>query len=191
MNPGSERPGPAAVAGLEVGGGLRLRPQDAGDADFLLRLFAETHGASLLLAPLDDARRLALLRSQAELHEAAVADAAGALRRWIVERAGEGQDELPDGSAIGRLALGERGEALYLADLALLVEVQGQGIGARLVEAVKREAGKLGRPLLLNARRDGRALALYLRLGFRVEADSGELSLPLRWSPAPDPGPGR
>lgn len=171
MNPASEQR-------IDLGGGLRLRPQRPDDAVFLLQLFAESHGATLLLVPLGDAEKRALLERQAALHEAALGESAPGARRWIVER---------DGRAIGRLVEGPRDGCRYLADVALLAEMQGQGLGTRLVQWLQTAAQSEGRPLTLKARRDGRALALYRRLGFELAGDDGGLLVELRWPSADVP----
>lgn len=169
MNPDSEE---APVLGAD----LRLRPESPRDGAFLFRLFAETHGAALLLAPLDDAGRRALLDQQSALHERALRERVPSARRWIVER---------DRRPVGRLVVEQRAGYRYLADIALLPECQGEGLGGRLVEWLKREAGRAGETLTLKARREGRALAFYLRHGFTVVGrDGGQLLLDLRWRPS-------
>ncbi|SMF72554.1 Acetyltransferase (GNAT) domain-containing protein [Tistlia consotensis] len=164
---------PASEAGIPLGGGIRLRPQRPEDAAFLCRLFAESHGAALLLVPLGEAEMRALVEHQAELHEMALDSGVPGARRWIVER---------EGRPVGRLVEGPRDGGRYLADVALLAEARGLGIGTRLVRWL--QAGTAGRALTLKARRNGRALALYRRLGFEIVGDEGGLLVELRWRPA-------
>ena len=69
--------------------------------------------------------------------------------------------DAPDGTVIGFGAAVDTGRARHLADLFLLPDRQGQGVGRRLLEAVLEDAW----PRTTFASDDPRALPLYVRAG--------------------------
>ena len=80
---------------------------------------------------------------------------------------------LSGGKPIGRLKVYEDEEELMLVDIALVPEVQGQGIGTWLLEGLKNRAREAKKPLRLHVLVTSRGFRLYERLGFRRVADDG------------------
>ena len=72
-----------------------------------------------------------------------------------------------DGKNAGGFAIDHHPHVLFLADLQLLPEYQGHGIGSAIIGALTAEARGTGRPLLLQVLDNNpRARRLYERLGF-------------------------
>ena len=72
------------------------------------------------------------------------------------------------GKAIGLLKLGILNHSLHIRQFQVLPEFQGQGIGKRVLEVVKKKAVQLKRPITLNVLLENPAKTLYCRLGFKV-----------------------
>jgi ribosomal protein S18 acetylase RimI-like enzyme len=69
----------------------------------------------------------------------------------------------------GSLWLGKQSDVLYLADLQILPELQGLGIGTAVVRGLIAQAETLGVPVgLVVQQTNARARRLYERLGFKV-----------------------
>jgi SAM-dependent methyltransferase len=87
------------------------------------------------------------------------------------------------GQAIGTVRT-TRGEgALFVADIAILPEHQGRGIGARLLRDVLAEADGARLPVRLQVLRTNPARRLYERHGFTVETTTPERVLMVRPPP--------
>ncbi|HVI38634.1 MAG TPA: GNAT family N-acetyltransferase, partial [Gaiellales bacterium] len=122
---------------------IALRPVEAADAPFLLRVFASSRpDLALLPEP--------LVRLQFAAQDAAYARA----RRSVV---------VVDGVDAGRLYV----EVDRVVDITLLPEFRGRGIGTSLLEGLMDERVSLSVSVMNPAR------ALYERLGFRVVSDDG------------------
>jgi ribosomal protein S18 acetylase RimI-like enzyme len=83
---------------------------------------------------------------------------------------------LVDGAPAGRVVLARRGDAVHVADIALLPEHRGRGHGGALLRSIMDGAGRV----TLTVQRGSRALALYERLGFRVTEET-PTDLRLEW----------
>jgi len=81
-------------------------------------------------------------------------------------RAGDSHIIEVDGEPAGRLQLEERDDTVYLANINILPEYQGRGIGAAVIGDVIRDAAP--RPVTLRVLKSNpEAQRLYERLGFR------------------------
>lgn len=158
-----------------------LRAETAADADFLYALFRCEALRVLALADLPEPVLEQLVamqqRAQTQSYRAHYPQA----RRWVVEL---------DGVAIGRLVEADQPGAIYIVDIAILPEAQGQGLGARALRPVLAEAGRRGLAVRAKVRFDNRAsLALFDRLGFRV-LDPGAIPMLDLERPWPEPACG-
>jgi ribosomal protein S18 acetylase RimI-like enzyme len=89
-----------------------------------------------------------------------------------------------DGQDIGVLIVEEDDEQIYLAEIQILPESQGRGIGSVIVRELMQTATATGKPLTLRVLHvNSRARALYERLGFRQFKEI-ETHAYLRWDPA-------
>jgi ribosomal protein S18 acetylase RimI-like enzyme len=95
--------------------------------------------------------------------------------RWQIIQA-HGQD-------IGVLIVEEGDDEIYLAEIEILPEWQGRGIGAAIVRSLMEQAAVSAKPLTLRVLHvNQRAWALYERLGFCPFKEI-ETHAYLRWSP--------
>jgi ribosomal protein S18 acetylase RimI-like enzyme len=89
-----------------------------------------------------------------------------------------------DGRATGALWLEPRPAELYVADLQVLPELQGRGVGTAVLREIIAKAATLGLPITLQVLRvNRRAQRLYERLGFSVTATS-DASIDMRHAAA-------
>jgi ribosomal protein S18 acetylase RimI-like enzyme len=74
-----------------------------------------------------------------------------------------------DGQDVGRLSIDESPERVYLAQINLLPGYQGKGIGTAVIESIKADAARAGKPVELRVlKTNPNARRLYERLGFIV-----------------------
>ena len=83
---------------------------------------------------------------------------------------------LVDGTPAGRVVLARDGDAVHVADVALLPRFRGAGHGSALLRHVLAGAARV----TLTVQRGSRALAFYERLGFRVIEET-PTDLRLEW----------
>lgn len=143
---------------------LSLLAVSASHHDFIFRLFSVLKTDELQAWAWEEQMRQAVLRIQFEAHE----------RHYRANFPGA-EDSLIrlNETLVGRLIVLRSGKALHLADLALLPEFRGQGIGGTLIRKLQLEATAEGVPVRLNCFAGNRARRLYERLGFAVVTDSG------------------
>ena len=127
--------------------GLRRAHDD--DADAIGRLVAAAYGH---YAPLIGRTPIPMLT-----------DYAVAVREhevWVLDA---------DGEIVGVIELALRDDHLWIENVAIAPELQGQGLGRRLLEHAETEARRYERPelRLLTNERYARNLALYARNGYR------------------------
>lgn len=87
-----------------------------------------------------------------------------------------------DGLPAGLLKVARDGAAWQLIQIQLAPELQGRGLGQRLIEGVLAEARKAGAPVELDVLKINPARRLYERLGFAVVAEN-EHSFDMRYTP--------
>ncbi len=99
-----------------------------------------------------------------------------------------------DGQTIGYLQVLERDSHLYVQNIALSANHQGQGIGSQLLKDLQSQAAARRLPLRLGAfRSNAAALSLYQRLGFRQTGET-RTHTEMEWTaedadmPAPEDG---
>ncbi|HKQ07137.1 MAG TPA: GNAT family N-acetyltransferase [Blastocatellia bacterium] len=154
--------------------GVRLRPARVEDEDFLFALYASTRAEEMAAWGWPAAQQDMFLRMQYRALE----------QRYAAEReVSDHQIILHDDRPIGRLLVARTADEIRLADIALLPEQRGRGIGAALIGELQEEAERAGLPLRLHVTRDNRAARLYERLGFIITGDIGS-HFKMEWRPA-------
>ena len=137
-------------------GFLRLRPERIDDAIFLRTLFDASRPLAAQLAHLPADLRETVLRGQFMAQRQTLAAQYPQASALIIVV----EDELA-----GRLLFDAAGDALHIADIALLPSRRGQGIGTQLLQALAAAAAPRG--LSLEVADDNLpAQRLYARLGF-------------------------
>ena len=79
---------------------------------------------------------------------------------------------LQDAKPVGLLKVSRDGQDWKVIQIQLLSELQGQGLGAKLLKQVITEAVAAGASLTLSVLKANPARSLYERLGFVVESES-------------------
>jgi ribosomal protein S18 acetylase RimI-like enzyme len=99
-------------------------------------------------------------------------------RRWNPDNQ---QIIIVDERDAGRLTLNETPELIYIAQINLLPEFQGKGIGSAVIESVKAKAARAGKFVELRVlKTNPAARRLYERLGFAV-FDESDTHFWMRW----------
>jgi ribosomal protein S18 acetylase RimI-like enzyme len=126
-----------------------LREARADDLDFLLALHEATMREYVeRVWGWDDAWQASILRSRFRPE------------RWQIIQS--------DNQDVGLLVVEDDEDAMRLAEIEILPEWQGRGIGSSIVRWLMQEAARAGKPLTLRVLHvNERARALYERLGFR------------------------
>lgn len=90
---------------------------------------------------------------------------------------------LRKGEPIGWLIVDRSGATLHCVDIAVVPEARNQGVATWVWRTLQDEAAATARPLVLTVLRTNvRALALYVRLGFRVVGETDAHVL-MEWRP--------
>ena len=90
-----------------------------------------------------------------------------------------------DGLDAGRFLVERSGSMISVADIGLLPEYRGRGIGGGLIRDVLDRAAEAGLPVRLHVEQFNPASRLYRRLGFSPTGDNG-IYTEMEWKP---PGP--
>jgi ribosomal protein S18 acetylase RimI-like enzyme len=143
---------------------ISLRPVEAGDEPFLLRVYASTRADELALVPWSDAEKDAFLRQQFDAQA----------RQYREHYDGATFDVIEvDGRRGGRLYVARWEDEIRIIDLSLLPEHRGVGIGTRLLRELLEEGARTGKTVSIHVERLNPARRLYERLGFAVVEDKG------------------
>jgi len=160
----SKSVGSIPVASLPIPGGVSLRPETDGDAEFLLRLYLSVRWPELEAVNWPDEVKYSFLCDQFRIQTQQYGAYYPGLERWIVES---------DSGPIGRLYVHTTETEMRVVDISLLPECRGRGIGRALLEQAGCRADSLGKSLRLHVEQHNPALRLYRRLGFQVIDSTG------------------
>jgi ribosomal protein S18 acetylase RimI-like enzyme len=78
-----------------------------------------------------------------------------------------------DDRPIGRLIVARGNRDIHIADIIVLPEYRGAGIGTTLIRDILAEAAQAQKSVRLQVLNTNRAIRLYERLGFTIIADGG------------------
>jgi ribosomal protein S18 acetylase RimI-like enzyme len=151
---------------------VTLRPRRPADEPFLRRLYHSVRRDEVVAAGFTPDFARTFLDDQFRLQTAHFDRAYGAGTGFALV--------MCRGSAIGRLYLHETDGNIHVADISLLPEWRGRGIGAVLLRDVLERAAAAGKGVSLSVDKRNRAQGLYRRLGFVQVEDTGA-DLLLRW----------
>src|ERR1051325_2576327 len=141
---------------------VTLRPAQPEDEEFLYALYALSRREEMAAWGWPEAQQQMFLRMQFNARQAHYrAQFVNAEHRII----------MLDGSPIGRMVVAREADHFRLADIALVPEHRGRGVGARLVNELLDEAGREGKTVLLFVEKQNPAARLYGRLGFHIVGD--------------------
>lgn len=144
-----------------VGSSLSLRPAAPADEAFLARLHRSTR-PDLEQLPLPPPLLDALMAQQYQALIQGAGHAYASAMHCVIERAGE---------RAGALIVDIGANEVRLVYLALLPVLRGQGYGAEILRGLQQAAAQARAPLAATVwHTNPRARALYLRMGFVVDA---------------------
>jgi ribosomal protein S18 acetylase RimI-like enzyme len=153
---------------------VTLRPVDADDERFLLRVYAGTREEELAPVPWSAERKAAFVAHQFAAQSAHYAQHYAGLTADVI---------LLGGVPAGRLLVARWAEEIRIVDISILPEFRGGGAGSVLLRELLAEAEAAGKRLSIHVERENRALGLYERLGFRPVGEHG-VHLRMEWDPA-------
>jgi ribosomal protein S18 acetylase RimI-like enzyme len=149
---------------IASGPAVELRPVGPDDRPFLLRVYASVREPELEMAGFPPEQRGAFVAQQFEAQG----------RHYEESYEGASFDlVLVGGEPAGRLIVARWPAELRIADIALLPEHRGRGIGGGLLRSLVAEAEERGVKASVHVERFNPALALYRRLGFAAVAERG------------------
>jgi len=146
------------------------RKAEALDAEFLVRLFRESHQS--LMAALGAAAE-PLIEMQYRGRAMTYAAQFPAAENLIL------LDE--DGQPVGRLLLDRQPSRWRIVDVAVLAAQRGRGLGTFVLSECQRQAQAVGARLELRVEQHNPARRLYERLGFKV-AGQDAVAIEMVWS---------
>jgi len=152
---------------------LTLRPATPADDAFLLDLYAQNRQAELRAWGLDESMLASLLQMQFTAQQTTYATQYPDADHDLL---------LLDDEPVGRLYIHRAEDHLLLVDIALLPEVQGQGLGTALLCTLLEEAAEKGVPVRLQVVMTNLARHLYQRLGFTALGSDGVYEQ-MEWHP--------
>lgn len=143
---------------------VSLRPITDDDQHFLFQLYTSTRTGEKELVGWEDEPWEVFLRMQFNIQHS----------QYMQNYEHPTFDIVMLGSTpVGRLYVNRGANEIRIVDISVLPEYRGRGIGAGLLSIIFLEGDDRGVPVTLHVERNNRALALYQRLGFRVEGDRG------------------
>lgn len=147
-----------------VAAALALRPVVPEDEQFLYEVYAATRAEELAQIPWNEDQLKMFLKMQLGARDQSYRMHYPEIDDRII---------LVNEQAAGRLIVVRRDEEIRLADVALLPEHRGRGIGTTLVKDLLGEAKSSGKPLRLQVEKPNvQARSLYERLGFTTTGEN-------------------
>ncbi len=150
-----------------------LRPAEAADLDFLLRVYASTRAEELKLTNWTDEQKAQFVQMQFT-----------AQKKYYEENyAGAEYSIILSGHVpAGRLYLHRTSDEIRVMDIALLPEFRRRGIGSFLFNRLFAESRETGKSVGIHVEIFNPAQHLYQRLGFQKIADKGVYHF-YQWKP--------
>ncbi|MFN0112650.1 MAG: GNAT family N-acetyltransferase [Blastocatellia bacterium] len=142
---------------------ISLRPAEASDEAFLFELYRNTRAEEMAAWGWPEAQQQAFLSLQFRARNAAYSTYPNQEHSIIVNT----------NQPIGRILISRKDDEIRLVDIALLSEVRGQGIGAKLIAELFEQARRENLPVRLHVDKFNRAFRLYQQLGFQTLEDTG------------------
>lgn len=154
-------------------GSMTLRPANAADEEFFLRLYQSSRGDDLRGLGWDEDRISEFLSMQYE-----------AQNNFYTTDFPNASDAtvLLNTVPIGRLIVDRRSDEIRLVDVALLPDFRNRGIGSEIIRDLQKDAGFQRKPLRLQVIRFNRAIGLFERLGFVRTSETGT-HFQMEWMP--------
>lgn len=110
------------------------------------------------------------------------------MRRSAIRRSFKAADSRiisRDGADIGWIQVTERDADYHLAQIQIIEDYCGLGIGSEIINDLLDRAAREGKTVSLSAVRVNRAIELYKRMGFTVINPEASPIIDMVWTPAP------
>jgi ribosomal protein S18 acetylase RimI-like enzyme len=159
---------------IDVEDGIRLRPVEAADRDFLRRLYASTRADELALVQWTGTEKAAFIEHQFAAQDRYYREVYADDRFTVVEL---------NGRPVGRWYVAELDSELRLVEVTIQPHDRGRGIGTQLVAALCAEADERGVPIRLHVEPWNPARRLYERFGFVPVGEPGAVYQPMERAP--------
>jgi GNAT superfamily N-acetyltransferase len=144
--------------------GLTLRPARRDEFAFAEKIYIDSMRSLMAgLGPWNEAERKAALRRSFKADDVKIISL--------------------DGKDIGWMQISERDTDYNLAQIQLLQECCGRGIGTLLITRLLERARREGKTVSLSAVRTNRAIKLYERMGFRTIDPDATPIINMVWEP--------
>ena len=150
---------------------VRLRPVRPEDEPFLYALYSSTRKEEIAAFGWNEAQQQVFLDLQFRGQQRHFQAQALEVDYRVIEQ---------DGSPVGQLVVIRSEREIRLADISLLPEYRGGGIGTALIKDLFAEAKEARKPVTLHVEKLNRAARLYERLGFATTGDTG-LHFKMEW----------
>lgn len=103
-------------------------------------------------------------------------------QRSYAEESLNGEIALVVGVPVGVITLSDWGDQLHMVWIAVLPEMQRQGIGTKLLQYSQQQALKKQKPLTLQVLSNNPAIGIYQRCGFEIDGQDSQGKVLMRWS---------
>jgi ribosomal protein S18 acetylase RimI-like enzyme len=156
-------------------GALSLRPVEAGDEEFLHRVYASTRIDEMALVDWSAEQKEAFLHMQFQAQTKHYRAYYPNAEYQIIQR----EARIP----IGRLIVDRADDSMLIVDIALLPEYRNAGIGTTIIQQLMTEAAPIHQPIILRVEFFNPAIKLYSRLGF-VKTREIDIYHEMVWKPS-------
>jgi len=150
---------------------VAVRDSNAGDGEFLCRVYASTRTDELAQVPWTHEQKERFLRQQFQAQDHAYRNNYPGAEFSII---------VADAANAGRLYLHRRPDEIRIMDIALLPEFRGRGIATQLLKQILQEGQTSSRIVTIHVEVFNPAQRLYQRLGFSKVAEQGVYCL-MEW----------
>jgi ribosomal protein S18 acetylase RimI-like enzyme len=152
---------------------ISFRPVAPEDEAFLIKVYGSTRSEELAQVPWTEAQVEAFLKMQLEAQQRHYKGLYPTADHHII---------LADDTAVGRLYVARLKEQIRIADITLLPEARGRGIGTRILKDLMAEAAAEGKPVRIYVESFNPSLRLFERLGFSKTSEQDFYWL-MEWRP--------
>ena len=152
---------------------ISFRPVAPEDEAFLIKVYGSTRSEELARVPWTEAQREAFLKMQLEAQQNHYKGLYPTADHHII---------LADERAVGRLYVARLKEQIRIADITLLPEARGRGIGTRILKDLMAEAAREAKPVRIYVESFNPSLRLFERLGFSKTSEQDFYWL-MEWRP--------
>ena len=143
---------------------ISLRPVEAADEAFLIRLYAGTRAEEMALVPWSEEQKNAFVLSQFQAQQQYYRKTYPDASHDII---------LSDVRKVGRLYVGRLPTEIRIVDITVISPERNRGIGTHLLKRLMTEAASVHKPLRIYVESFNPSMRLFQRLGFLKVEEQG------------------